>query len=368
MTDTKKRIGVIFGGKSSECEISLATGRYIYHLLDPQLFTGIPIYMDKKGLLWVIPEKLVIMNRTDDVEAKLGTDAKRIRYEDLPQEVDLIFNGLLGKYGEDGIIQGVLELIGVPYTGSGILASAVGMNKKVHKELLTKEGFLCPKDVLVNKSNVKSQMLKTESEIGFPCVVKPVCEGSSVGVTVAKKGEELEKAIESAFYWDPEVLVEEFIIGREFMCVVWGNEDPEAMLPTEVVFEGEIHTYESKYMPGKAQYHTPIRVPEEVVKEIQRQAVAIYNLIGAKGYGRVDGFVVEPEDKSDISGYKIYIGEPHTGTIMVPSSYVFQQAAKTKVETKTQVGKKTMPVNPRLLVTKIIEMAEEAHQTKKGYL
>jgi len=122
-------------------------------------------------------------------------------------------------------------------------------------------------------------------------------------------------------------------------------------------------------MPGRAQYHTPVRVSNAIVKEIQRQAVEIYKLIGAKGYGRVDGFVVEDLTSPKASlRFKIYIGEPHTGTIMVPSSYVFQQAAKTKIETKTQVGKKKMPVNPRLLVTKIIEMAEEVHEKKKGYL
>ena len=297
INQTKKRVGVIFGGKSSEKEISLATGRYIYHLLDPQLFEGIALYMDNQGFLWQIPEKLVIMNKTSDVESKLTKEAKKIRFEELPQKVDLIFNALLGKYGEDGVIQGVLELINIPYTGSGILASAVGMNKKVHKELLIHEGFLVPQDLLVTKVDWKKNkaeiIKKIETKIGFPCVVKPVCEGSSVGVAVAKKGVDLNKAIENAFYWDPEILIEKFIRGKEFMCVVWGNENPEAMLPTEVVFEGDIHTYESKYMPGKAQYHTPVRVPEEIVKEIQRQAVAIYKLIGAKGYGRVDGFVVQ---------------------------------------------------------------------------
>jgi len=123
-------------------------------------------------------------------------------------------------------------------------------------------------------------------------VVKPVCEGSSVGVTVPKKGGELAKSIEDAFFWDPEVLVEEFIKGKEFMCVVWGNENPAAMLPTEVEFEGDIHTYESKYMPGRARYYTPIRASNQMVKKVQETAVGIYKLIGIKGYGRVDGYVV----------------------------------------------------------------------------
>ena len=113
-------------------------------------------------------------------------------------------------------------------------------------------------------------------------------------------------------------------------------------------------------MPGRARYYTPIRVSDEIVKKIQETAVSIYKLIGVKEYGRVDGFVV---------GDKIYIGEPHTGTIMVPSSYVFQQAAKQKIELKTQAGGKVrVPLNPKALVTRIIELAQEAHQDKKGML
>ncbi|OIN93229.1 hypothetical protein COS81_00090 [candidate division WWE3 bacterium CG06_land_8_20_14_3_00_42_16] len=363
-SNRKVRIGVIFGGRSSEKEVSLATGRYVFHLLDLSRFEGMALFMDKEGMLWEIPEKLVILNKTDDIEAKLQQEGKEIRFEDLPGMVDLIFIALLGKYGEDGSIQGILELIGVVYTGSDVLASAVCMNKKMHKRILADSGFLVPKDIAVGKNEWEKGKEEIESrvekEIGFPCVVKPVCEGSSVGVAVPKKGEELLKAIENAFFWDPEVLIEEYIQGKEFMCVVWGNENPQAMLPTEVEFSGDFHTYESKYMPGKARYYTPIRVSDAVVRAVQRQAVEIANLMGIVGYGRIDGYVV---------GEKVYIGEPHTGTIMVPSSYVFQQAAKQKVELKSQAGGKVrVTLNPKMLVTRIIEMAQEAHQGKMRIL
>lgn len=347
-------IGVLFGGKSSEKEISLATGRYIYQLVDQSLFVPLPIFMDGKGGIWEIPDKLVIQNTTSDVERRLAKEAKKLQWEDLPKKVEVIFNALLGKYGEDGCVQGILELLNLPYTGSGILASALAMDKKVMRELLLYKGYKVPKGMVITKSEDKKQITE---KIGFPCVVKPTREGSSVGVVVSHSEKELEQAIEKSLFFDREVLIEEYIKGKEFMCVVWGNEQPQAMLPTEVVFTGEIHTYESKYMPGKAQYFTPIRVEKKIISEIQRQAVEIYKLLGILGYGRIDGFV---------KGEEIYIGEAHTGTIMVPSSYVFHEVSRTKVELK---GKSSVvPMTPRLWVTKIIEMAQEAHQKKKGLL
>ena len=207
-----------------------------------------------------------------------------------------------------------------------------------------------------------------------------------MGVSVVKSQEGLEVAFEYAFRFDKEVLVEEYLRGLEFTCVVWGNENPVAMLPTEVVFEGDFFTYEGKYMPGKTQTITPARVDEAVIKEIQRISVEIYQLIGCVGYGRVDGFVVpkalhqHPVDNdglgkpnlsnSPLSDVDVYVAEPHTGTIMVPSSFVFQQASKFRIELDDRfTGQKTStPLTPRMLVTKIVEMAFESHRTKKGLL
>jgi len=356
----KLKAGVIFGGMSAEKEVSLATGRYVYSLLDPAKFEGIPFFMDGKGEIWQIPDKLVILNTTADIEAQLRRGAERIRFEDLKERIDLMFIALLGKYGEDGCIQGILELLGIPYTGSGVLASAVGMNKRVHKELFRSEGILVTRDLVVrradwenNRSRIKDQ---TSKIIGFPCVVKPTREGSSIGVSTAKNKKGLERSIKEAFRWDKEILVEEYLKGQEFMCVVLGNEDPKAMLPSEVEFTGDIHTYESKYMPGKAKYHTPIRGSKENIKHIQELVVRVYQLTHCKGYGRVDGFLV---------GDKVYVSEPHTGTIMVPSSYVFQQAARHKAPLK---GGGKVPLSPRALVTKIIALALEVHEGKKGPL
>lgn len=381
MDNQKKKVGVIFGGLSSENEVSLATGRYVYSLLDTQLFDGIPLYLDKSGKLWQIPDKLVIQNTTADIESRLSKDGKPLRFEDLRGNVDFIFNALLGKYGEDGCIQGVFEILGVPYTGSGILASALGMDKKTHKKLLRGEGFSLPKDLIVEISEFdrdKDEVFKRViSSIGLPVVIKPTREGSSMGVSVVRSYEGLEKAFAVAFQFDKEVLVEEYLLGLEFTCVVFGNDGPEALTPTEVSFEGDFFTYEGKYMPGKTRTITPARVSETVIQKIREISVSAYKIIGAKGYGRLDGFVVrkdrvKPESFSEIplSDVEIYIGEPHTGTIMVPSSFVFQQASKFKInlEQKFNGKKVSSRMTPRMLVTKIIEFGFAANLSKKGLL
>lgn len=362
---SKQRIGVIFGGKSGEREVSLATGRYVYSLLDKEKYEGTPFFMDKSGFLWEIPEKLTLMNTTNDVENRLQKEAKKISYEDLKEKIDLMFNALLGKYGEDGCIQGVLELLHLPYTGSGILASALGMDKKFHRILLEAKGFKVAKGLSFTRKewDLRKEELITSAvnDLKLPCVVKPTREGSSLGVSVVKKVEHLEGAVKKAFDFDTEVLIEEYLKGMEFTCVVWGNYEPKALTPTEVAFTGDFFDYESKYMPGKTRTITPARLPSEMLKKIQTIAEDVYMLVGIKGYGRVDGFVV---------GEDVYITEPHTGSIMVPSSFVFQQAAQYRIELEDEYhGKKgSIPMSPKKLVTKIIEEAHEAHRDKKGTL
>lgn len=362
-TTKKVRVGVFFGGKSSEHEVSLATGRYVTNLLDPLRFEAVPLYMDQQARVWRLPPKLVIQNTTRDIELRLERDAARVRYEDLPSLIDFAFIALLGKYGEDGAVQGLLELLKIPYSGSGILASAVAMHKRVQKRLLAANGFTVAKDIILHRGEYQhrgpdSVTAQIQVNLGFPVIVKPVAEGSSVGVSCVRTESELAAALTAAFAWDEEILIEEFISGQEFMCVVIGTDNPVAMLPSEVEFYGDIFTYESKYMPGKAVYHTPIRTEPERLSEIQQQAVAVYKLIGITGYGRVDGFLTKD---------KIYISEAHTGTIMVPSSYVFQQAGLFELS-KGKVagfkGKAGGNFNPRTFISTVIDFGIAAQQDK----
>ncbi len=358
----KLRVGVLFGGKSAEKEVSLATGRYVLNLIDASRFEAIPLYMSQSGLLWKLPPKLILMNTTKDVEEKLESTAQHVRFEDLPQLIDFAFIALLGKYGEDGGIQGILELVRVPYSGSGILASAVGMNKGAHKRFLRANGITVAEDISLYRADYgKERTLESinkeiNSRFGFPVIVKPVAEGSSIGVSFVSDESQLAAAIEEAFKWDSEILIEQFVKGQEFMCVVIGSDEPVAMLPSEVEFTGNIFTYENKYMPGQAVYHTPIRAPQEKIKEIQDTAVKVCKMLNIQGYGRVDGFL---KDKQTI-----YISEPHTGTIMVPSSYVFQQATlqDTVLKTKGGVkGKAGVKFNPRTFICNIIDLGMADH-------
>lgn len=369
----KSTVAVMFGGPSSEKEVSLATGRYVYSIIDRNRYDVIPIYMSSEsGKLYIIPDKLVIQNKTEDIEKRLS-EAEYVKLEDLKSKCDVVFIALLGKYGEDGVIQGVLELLHIPYTGSGILPSAIAMHKRVTKNLLRAMNITVAKDVVVTYENwqINSAQIVSEiqSSIGFPVVVKPTREGSSVGVSFANDTDTLNKGINSAFEWDKEILVEEYIKGQEFMCIVIGNKDPVAMIPTEAEFTGEIFTYDGKYMPGRARYHTPPRnCPQQKIQEIRDIAVRAYEAIGVKGFGRVDGFIAND---------KIVIGEVHTGTIMVPSSYVFQQASRADfgvgklkggINGKNKGVKGGTGFSPRTLVTTFIDLAIDAHNNKKGTL
>ena len=356
------RVGVLFGGRSSECEVSFATGRYVLNLIDTRRFRATPLYMDPQGRIWKIPPKLVIMNCTADVNVALEKLGERIPYEELSSHVDVIFNALLGKYGEDGAVQGLLGLLKIPFTGSGILPSAVAMNKRATKELLRAAGYKVAKDVMIGEKVWNSPGAKTSifalvsKELSLPVVVKPVAEGSSVGVGVARDEKSFYQAVEEALRWDSEIVVEEFVRGREFMCIVYGLEKSIAMQPSEVEFQGDIFTYEAKYMPGRALYHTPIRAPLEKREEIQRISESLSKLFGLKGYGRVDGFLTEAGD--------VIVSEVHTGTIMVPSSYVFQQASlqsdpKAQTQQAALKTKGGSSFNPRTFITQILDYASE---------
>ena len=382
MNKQKLKVGVLFGGLSGEKEISLATGRYITSLVDTSKFEPIPLYMSYSGKIYKLPMKLVLMNKTEDIEAHLD-EAEFIGFDGLAKTVDIVFNALLGKYGEDGAITGVFELLNIPYTGSGVLTSAILMNKEVTKAMLKgRPDIKLAKDMVIELTkwnNDKENIIeKLEELLGYPMIVKPTREGSSLGVSYVENRDELIHAIEEAFKLDSEILVEEYIKGIEFMCVVLGNDNPVAMLPTEAEYPGKIFTYDEKYLPGQARYYTPPRgVSKEVIEKLRNIAIDLYKYFGLKGYGRVDGFIV---------GEDIYITELHTGTIMVPSSYVFQQSALSDVDTgkikgmsdtnsikgmqtkgnSLKVGKTGL--SPRELVTTIIYLALDAHKDKKGPL
>ncbi|MBI2845094.1 MAG: D-alanine--D-alanine ligase [Chloroflexi bacterium] len=336
---------------SSEREVSLASGRQVYSHLDRSKYEVKAIFLDQEGRLWDIPQKLVVQNTTADIFVRLDKEARRIPYEALKEEIDFAFIALHGKYGDDGTIQGLLELLAIPYTGSGVLASALCMDKPMAHLLLNTSGVATAREIVVHDYQwAKDQVAvreRIQNAIGLPCVIKPSREGSSVGVSVVKNLDEIGPALEEAFRWDTSALVEEKIPGLEFSCIVLGNQELTPMPPTETVATHEYLTYDDKYMPGRSQKITPARVPPETLRHIQEEVMKAYRILGLVNYGRIDGFLLD--------GGKVLITDPNTSSGMAPSSFMFHQAA--------EIG-----LTASQIFDRIIELALEAHQAKRGPL
>ena len=347
----KIRVGIIIGGMSSEREVSLESGRNIFSKIDRRKYDPLPIFMDSQGLLWAIPVKMLMRNSTGDIECDLEDNAKRIPYEDLKTLVDIVYPGLHGKYGEDGCIQGLLELLNVPYVGSGVLASALGMDKYASRKVLAMSGIDVPRTVAVSvglwKSGREDILKEIENEIGLPCVVKPAREGCSTAVRKVLSLEDVCGAVTDAFGWDNVALVEEFIAGMEVTCGVIGNDSPVALVPSETIPTKGILSLEDKFLYGQGENKTPARLPDDVLKKIQDVAVKTFLTLGLKAYARIDMFV--PGDG------RIVVLEPNSLPGMTPSTVLFHQAAASGI---TQVE----------LISRIIQLSLDAHSKKKGPL
>lgn len=418
------RIGIFFGGRSREREVSFAGGRTVYDNLDKNLFEAVPIFVDSfnrfilldwqflyKGSIrdfypnasalaeyssrfQVYAEHIesAIKDQGDKLASTIG---KRIKPEDLSKYIDFAFLALHGMHGEDGSIQGLLEWYGIPYSGSGILPGSLGMNKRIQKELMQAAGMKVPKYYSFSKSalnKLKSEFEIIKKRVGFPFVVKPANQGSSVGVSVIKEsnfedfkqavyasffmkeihakhwnklteiekintiqkitdikdgmgmpcliGSEIfvhpdklyafiekvlskeEKVVLESIYSETECLIESFIEGREFSCIVVRNMNGEALAlpPTEIVKGKEVFDYRSKYLPGLSRKVTPIEASVSQIKSIRKQCEALYKLFQFHVYARIDGFI---SNKG-----QIYLNDPNTTSGMMPSSFFFHQAAE----------------------------------------
>jgi len=345
------RVGVFFGGRSSEREASLASGRQVYYSLDRSSYQGVPIFMDTQGRLWHLPEKLVIQNTTSDISSRVEQDATRIYYEDLKEQLDIAFITLHGKYGDDGCLQGLLELLDIPYTGSGVLSCAVSLDKPTAHRILTAAGLNVARETVVEEQTWQRDPQATThrivEEVGFPCVVLPTREGSSFGVSIVQHADDLSAALTEAFAWDTSALVEEYLDGMEFSVIVLGNDELTALVPTEIVTTNPYMTYDDKYMPGRSQKITPARVREDVLEHIRKQAMRAHRALGFAGYSRIDGFLLKDG--------RIMVTDPNSTSGMSPSSFMFHQAAEAGM-------------TPPMIVDRILSLALEAHKRKCGPL
>jgi D-alanine-D-alanine ligase len=347
----KLRVGIIMGGLSSEKEVSLESGRNIFSKIDRQKHDPIPIFMDSRAALWEIPVKLIMRNSTSDIEDDLAEEARPIPYESLKERVDVVYLGLHGKYGEDGCMQGLLELLGIPYTGSGVLASAIGMDKYVCRRILDIGGIDVPRTIPIprrrweaEKPVVVGEIIR---EIGFPCVIKPCREGCSTAVKKVITDEGIPDAVDKAFLWDNMVLVEEFLTGMEVTCGVLGVDEPMALIPSETIPTDDVLSLEDKFLYGQGENKTPARLPTEQIEKIRETAVATFRNLNLKGYARIDMFVREDG--------RVAVLEPNTLPGMTPSTVLFHQAAASGI---TQAD----------LIDRIIRFALEVHAGKRGPL
>lgn len=474
----KTRIGIIFGGQSKEREISFAGGRTVYDNLNKSLFEAVPVFVDSFGnfieLHWEFIYKGTIRDFYPPVEflplgstfqlyaenvgelhqgqqdALIEKIGKKLSAHDLKQKIDFAFLCLHGPYGEDGRIQGLFEFNHIPYSGSGILASAIGIDKSVQKELMVNKGFNSPPYITIKRNdwingNGKKNFDRVKENIGFPCVVKPANQGSSIGVSILNGDNEFEfmAAVEKALFtrwldakdwlgfseeekhtyvksladiregigmpltithpkdlnapviYNPEklieylnaklksdgfviesldgestVLVEGFIEGKEFSCIVLEDEEGKAIAlpPTEIRKGKELFDYRSKYLPGLSRKITPIDIPEQQIEAIRKECEKLFYELHFDVYARIDGFLGQDG--------KIFLNDPNTTSGMMPSSFFFHQAAEIGLNPsqfltfiiRTSLAKRILQSKGNVVYKKLLENLDEAIVRDKNAL
>ena len=309
-----KKLGVIFGGMSTEDKVSCISGASVIENLNKGKYEVFPIFIDKNGNWFkveITEENKLKMENKEQIE-NIFTYLK---------QMDLIFPVLHGLYGEDGTIQGLLELLKVPYVGCGVLASSVGMDKVYTKIIFDKANIKQSKYVYIRGYNDKyiyvddsfnekildlKEILNVVIEkIKFPMFVKPSNSGSSVGISKVNSKEELEKAIIEASRFDKKILIEEGIDGREVECAVLGNENVISSCVGEIKPADEFYSYDAKYKSKESKTLIPAKISAEKSEEIRKLAVKAFKAIDGKGLSRVDFFI---ENESE----KVYINELNT--------------------------------------------------------
>ncbi|SNS79397.1 D-alanine--D-alanine ligase [Anaerovirgula multivorans] len=304
----KINVMVIFGGKSGEHEVSLMSVTSILKVMNPEKYNIMPVGITKEGI-WKRYHGPIDKIVTGEWEALAEAGEVISLGKNNPDAIDVVFPVLHGPFGEDGTIQGLLEMINMPYVGAGVLASAVAMDKAITKKLCSVEDIPQAKYVeILNKSYDKNQdqyIEEIQAKLSYPVFVKPANLGSSVGISKAKDRMQLLGAIKVAFQYDRKIVVEEFINGREIECSVLGNDEAIASLPAEIIPSHEFYDYKDKYFDGTSSFQIPAELSEPVIAELRRLALKVYKLVDCSGLARVD-FFVERETN------KIYFNEINT--------------------------------------------------------
>jgi D-alanine-D-alanine ligase len=318
----KLRVAVLQGGRSGEHEISLRSARAVLDALDREKYEVSEILISKEGR-WsprtIVPEP--------------GANAG----------IDVVIPMLHGTFGEDGTVQGLLEMAGLPYVGAGVLASSVSMDKEVTKRLCLQQGIPVAEYVVVSRDDIEDARCDS---LPFPVFVKPANLGSSVGISKAHDAAELRESLRLAAQFDTKIIVERGIAGREFECAVLGNEHPEAAMPCEILPSREFYDYEDKYLLDRAETALPADLDANQIAEMRRLAVAGYRAVSCEGMARVDFLLEQATGKLFLNEINTIPG--FTSISMFPKMWEY-------------CG---LPM-PKLL-DRLIELALERHRTRES--
>ena len=351
----KLKVGVLFGGRSVEHEVSVISAQGVMAAIDDARFQAVPIGVTRQGT-WLTTAQTeqaldrIRRERIKSLDEPLG-DGILYRTAALSalRRVDIVFPLIHGTNGEDGTLQGLLELVGVPYVGSGVAASALGMDKALQKTFFRHHDFPVVNDVEVRASQWRDDpqgvLRAAEATIGYPAFVKPANGGSSVGTSKARSREDLDLAITEAFRYDRKVLVETSMDAREIEVAVLGNDTPEASPPGEITYDAEFYDYAAKYEDSRTQLHIPADISDVLAERLRETAIEAYKSIDCAGLARVDFFVAKDgsfclNEVNTIPGF--------TPMSMYPKLWEYAG------------------LSYRDLITKLIELGLERHSEKRN--
>jgi D-alanine-D-alanine ligase len=349
MPEEKINVAILFGGKSVEHDISLKSAQNIFMNIDKEKYDITLIGIDRKGG-WHLQDDTSIVKGSADIAllTKSGTAQIMDLNTSEKKKIDVVFPVLHGTDGEDGSIQGLLQALNIPFVGTGVLGSAISMNKIVSKRLLDAAGIPVTRYLTADYGGKEALSFTDITEkLGLPFIVKPANLGSSVGISKVSEEGDFEKAMDTAFKYDQEVIIEEFVTGRELECAVMGDEQPVASDPGEILIKGDyaFYDFEAKYVdPEAVEINIPAKVEEHKKTEIKQYCVEAYKILGCNDFARVDLFYT-PDGK-------IYINEINTIPGFTNSSMFPMLWANEGI-------------NYTELITKLIEMALTRHEKKE---
>jgi D-alanine-D-alanine ligase len=328
---TKLRVGLLFGGRSGEHEVSISSARAIAKALSTEQnaskYEIMPFYIQKDGF-WQAQEVSQQVLASGVAYQNQLASHNLWQFPPQTQQVDLWFPILHGPNGEDGTIQGLLSLMQVPFVGSGVLGSATGMDKIGMKVAFAQAGLPQVKYKAVTRAQIWSNPCvfpklcdEIEADLGYPCFVKPANLGSSVGIAKVRSRQELEAALDNAASYDRRIIIEAGVVAREVECAVLGNDQPQASVIGEITYNSDFYDYETKYTEGKADLLIPAVLPEAIASQIQDMALKAFAAVDAAGLSRVDFFYVEATGEVLINEINTLPG--FTATSMYPQLWAY---------------------------------------------